>query len=193
MTYNKKICPRCGIKFIGTNESACDSCIQEMRWRGCIIPTSPSVSANPNRGLGLQASLYRSFGSVAQDIYIRFCDEFGWNYRLSEKYGPRMKLFAKNATKEGYAVWFLPHSNLTDTETSIWKNWLSEDGLILEERWDRIAEDLYSEDVRVTFIKKDNEYYFIGLFAVESLKNATEGIGYIKKYKRISDCYEVKE
>ena len=41
--------------------------------------------------------------------------------------------------------------------------------------------------------KKDNEYYFIGLFAVESLKNATEGIGYVKKYKRISDCYEVKE
>ena len=82
MTNNKKICPRCGIKFIGTNESACDSCIQEMRERGYIIPTNPRVSANPNHNLGLQASLYRSFGSVAQDIYIRFCDEFGWNYRL---------------------------------------------------------------------------------------------------------------
>ena len=43
---------------------------------------------------------------------------------FASKFGWQTPLYVDNATKEGYAAWFLANSNLTERSTKRWKNWI---------------------------------------------------------------------
>ncbi len=55
------------------------------------------------------------YGTKAQDIYDACCRKFKWDSSKRGSFGPQKTLYTMNATPENYSVWFLAHSNWTDT------------------------------------------------------------------------------
>lgn len=108
--------------------------------------------------------------------------EFGWNNHM----------YAKAATKEGYSVWMLAHSNWTDTKNEKWRNTISEGYRLITEDWGENAEGLETKDlneIRVIFAKDGAGFYvFLGVFQC----TAIDTVARIKKYELISDKYPMQ-
>lgn len=130
------------------------------------------------------------YGTKAYDIYVQCCRNLGFFTEKKSDFLPRRILYASKATPEGYAVWMLPHNNLTGDATS-WANIINDDKIY--EVW-RIDDDGESSD-RVTFIKQANgEYVFMGIYTLEKkdvINRTIDGIPIkvVKTYKRFSDKY----
>lgn len=130
------------------------------------------------------------YGTNAYEIYVQCCRNLGFFTYQKGKFGPQQILYAVPATPEGYAVWMLPHNNLTGDATS-WANIINDDKIY--EVW-RIDDDGESSD-RVTFIKQANgEYVFMGIYTLEKkdvINRTIDGIPIkvVKTYKRFSDKY----
>ena len=130
------------------------------------------------------------YGTKAYDIYVQCCRNLGFFTEKKSDFLPRRSLYASKATPEGYAVWMLPHNNLTGDATS-WANIINDDKIY--EVW-RIDDDGESSD-RVTFIKQANgEYVFMGIYTLEKkdvINRTIDGIPIkvVKTYKRFSDKY----
>lgn len=130
------------------------------------------------------------YGTKAYDIYMKCCRNLGFFTEKKDDFLPRRTLYASKATPEGYAVWMLPHNNLTGDATS-WANIIKDDKIY--EVW-RIDDDGELSN-RVTFIKQANgEYVFMGIYTLEKkdvINRTINGIPIkvVKTYKRFSDKY----
>lgn len=130
------------------------------------------------------------YGTKAYDIYVQCCRNLGFFTDKKNNFLPRRILYASKATPEGYAVWMLPHNNLTGTATS-WANIINDDKIY--EVW-RMNDDGESSN-RLAFIKQANgEYVFMGIYTLEKkdvINRTIDGIPIkvVKTYKRFSDKY----
>lgn len=133
-------------------------------------------------------------GTSAGDAYKIYAKRYGWNLSDAYKFGPRMLLYARSATPEGYSPWFVAHSNFISLEDSNgrWLNRFEKD--LLMEEWlpdsRRYLEEMYSDNtIRIVFVKKQSgKYYFMGAYEPISIVRNEEG-NYIKTYKKISTTY----
>ena len=108
--------------------------------------------------------------------------EFGWNNRM----------YAKAATKEGYSVWMLAHSNWTDTKHEKWRNTISDGYRLITEDWEADANGLEKEipdEIRVVFAKDSSGVYiFLGVFQCKKIDLE----GRKKEYTLIYDKYPIQ-
>ena len=135
-------------------------------------------------------------GRRADAIYEEHCDKFGWRASCKEQFGPRKRLFAENATPEGYSVWMIVHNSSYEPyeEKFNWYDYIKGD--TIEEVWLCGAAGKFFEDVsvRVTFVKTSDGYEFYGIYkpsgVEERVLNGKKR--QVKIYKRIGNIYPEK-
>lgn len=119
-------------------------------------------------------------GTVAKDIYDSLCknENFNWNINNVGKYGMMQHLYSKNATPEGYSVWFLAYSTYNEkkSDTRGIFNCIEENTDDVVEYWDDIETfnkecDTNEIDEKiVTFIQnKKGQYIFWGILKTEEI------------------------
>lgn len=141
----------------------------------------------------LQRDLTKGYGGSAQPIYDECCIKFGWDNSQRGLFGKQRGLYAENATPQGYSVWFLAHSNWTQTNVENWRNKILQE--TIEEVWldPQYNSYLRDESIRVVFAKtKYYGYVFIGLYRSINVEAKILSDGsrvFIKTYQRISDVY----
>lgn len=124
----------------------------------------------------------------AQDIYDECCNSLDFNTFKRGKFGGQQELFAMNATKEGYCVWFLAHSNWTTTKNGKWANEIFDGIKHIDEKWDNPMIKRFGEDkeIRVVFEKQNNgTYVFLGVYRCLFIDDDKK----VKRYVIISDKY----
>ncbi len=130
------------------------------------------------------------YGTAAKDIYDAGCDAFAWNSYESKYFGWQTPNYSENATKEGYSVWFLAHSNWTESNASDVKNKIFE--TYMEQWWTESDHPRSTSRKRLIFAKKDNRYIFLGVFQFVG-KQRTEmrdnKIYYIERFDLVSENY----
>lgn len=127
-----------------------------------------------------------SYGTTAENIYNMCCKKYGFDNDYIWLFGRRQELYAMDATKEGYSVWFLAHSNWTESKGGKWSNEIKYGAKHITEYWDNI-DDRFNNDkrTRLVFAKKQNQYLFLGIykFVKNDWKTRT------KEYEQISTSY----
>lgn len=130
------------------------------------------------------------YGTAAKDIFEAGCDAFAWNQYESKCFGWQTPNYSEIATKEGYSVWFLAHSNWTDSDTAGVKNKIY--STYMEQWWMESDHPIATTRKRVIFAKKDNHYIFLGVFKFIG-KERTEiqdgKIYYIERFDLVSENY----
>lgn len=134
-----------------------------------------------------------SYGTNGQEIYLKCCESFFWNFSEKGKFGGQKIMFSENAA-DGYSVWFLPHSNFTGdrAESGKWENYVSPP--YIWEKYDNKEIPMTFGDKRITFVRMYNEasckyeYVFMGIYqSYEIIKSEEDNL--VLKYKRISEEY----
>ena len=114
------------------------------------------------------------------------CKKYGFDNGFAWLFGRRQELYAMSATKEGYSVWFLAHSNWTESKGGKWSNEIKDGTKHIIEYWDKI-DDRFNNDTRtrVVFAKRQSQYLFLGVykFVKNDWKTRT------KEYEQISSYY----
>ena len=146
--------------------------------------------ANVNFAVSGGFESMHAYGSVAQEIYREGCSNFSWDYSAVGYFAKMKLLYCEDVTPEGYAVWFLPHSNLNDSESNRWKNLISYDFNYIKEVWkdiDSTFDMFFDKDtVRLAFAKQSNQkYIFLGIYVCDYV----DFENYIKIYKRVGLKY----
>ncbi len=125
----------------------------------------------------------------ASDTYSKLCSDYGF---VVSKYlnfeGIHCPLYAANATKEDYGVWFIAHSNWTATHDKNWSNIISGDEEVIVETYNKnnFRPYVIPFEIRVVFAKNVNgSYEFLGFY------QANDNINIENKriYERIYDDY----
>lgn len=133
----------------------------------------------------------RKYGTASDKIYEACIPAFGFAQEGVKGFGWNKPLYAKAATREGYSVWMLAHSNWTDTENENWRNTISEGYRLITEEWDENKLGLENEipgEIRVTFAKDGTgAYVFLGVFRCTLIDLEKR----IKKYELIHDKYPI--
>lgn len=130
------------------------------------------------------------YGTAAKDIFEAGCNAFAWNQYESKCFGWQTPNYSEIATKEGYSVWFLAHSNWTDTDTTGVKNKISE--TYMEQWWMESDHPTATNRKRLIFAKKDNHYIFLGLFKFigkERMEIQDEKVYYIERFDLVAEKY----
>lgn len=150
-------------------------------------PTTPDPVEQIADGSPLTAG--RKYGTASNRIYDACIKTYGFAEEGLKEFGWNNHMYAKAATKEGYSVWMLAHSNWTDTKNEKWRNTISEGYHLITEDWGDNAEGLEMEnlnEIRVVFAKDGaGVYVFLGVFKC----TAIDPVARIKKYELISDKY----
>ena len=131
-----------------------------------------------------------SYGTAAKDIFEACCDTFSWNKYESKNFGWQTPNYSDIATKEGYSVWFLAHSNWTDSNIENVKNKIFE--TYMEQWWTDRDHPRATTRKRLIFAKKDNHYEFLGLFKYVGNEYKHEMNGktyYIERFDIVSEEY----
>jgi len=188
-------CPECEINYIVQGrEEVCATCKRNR------APINTGTRGVRNKGAygsiknDRKLRLGLEYGTNTREIYIEGCEVFGWNKRFVNEFGRQgALLYANNATPEGHAVWFLAHSNLTNSTAERWENWFetveTANDTIHEQHKDRMLMWQIRQDQaihrRITFAKKSNasQYMFMGIYKVESIEDS------FVKYKRVLKEY----
>lgn len=143
----------------------------------------------------LEFDLFTYYGGNSLDVYSACCKALKWNNDLSYNFGRQgSSLFAENATPEGYAVWFLAHSNYTDNmDNQTWINKISDDQDLIYELWNDVSKSFDRALKRVVFAKTSNgKYIFLGIYDFINkfqLKNGSR----LRIFRRISKIYPISE
>lgn len=131
----------------------------------------------------------KKYGTASNRIYEACIPAFGFAQEGLKEFGWNNHMYAKAATKEGYSVWMLAHSNWTDTKNGKWRNTISEGFRLITEDWGENAAGLEKElpdEIRVTFAKDAADVYiFLGVFKCALIDPEKR----IKIYELISDKY----
>lgn len=152
-----------------------------------VVKPSQNLSCKYKVAVGNQLKSMNVYGTKAQDIYDECCIQLAFKSYYRGLFGMLKKLYALNATKEGYSVWFLAHSNWTATSNGKWSNEIHHGIKYIDEFWDNNTIGKLNEDaeIRVTFAKKKNYYVFLGIYKCLYIDNQKR----VKRYKIISDKY----
>ncbi len=137
----------------------------------------------------------KAYGTKAIDIYEKCCEIFGFDITEKSKFGMYAILYSEIATSEGYSVWFLPHSiNLTGTHNNHVENWIHLDRV--EQWWfDKNHEGRPQKRKRLMFYKKNNVYYFGGVFLFDGNERIEEKGGrvyLVERFDCVSEVYPEK-
>ena len=130
----------------------------------------------------------RQFGSRASHIYNQCVYIANFEHTMMKDFELRTNLYAENASKEGYAVWFICNSNLFETGGSThWKNTISDDWNEIREDWIKKSYPMdLSNSTRIIFIKnKFGKYEFAGVYETTKIDTVER----YKLYTRISKVY----
>lgn len=139
----------------------------------------------------------RTYGKTAKKIYLDCCCAYNFDRSLAHYFAKQQILFADKATPEKFAMWMLPHSNLTGTSNGTWVNIVDNNKGVIYEYWTQSDRESIN-DTRLAFLKQgDGEYVFYGVYELEKREAINIHCGYktlkIKKtYKRISDTYPIQ-
>ena len=132
------------------------------------------------------------YGYKAKTIFERLCDTMEFNKELTGKFGQHQRLYAGNATKEGFGVWFIANSNWTKTKGGAWQNTIAGNLNWIEEKWDKHPSEIvncFDSEKRVVFAKDPHHsdgYIFLGLYEPVSYNEKT----HIRRYERVASEYE---
>ena len=131
-----------------------------------------------------------SYGRVAQDIYNLLCHYLSFDETQKSKFGKQQPLFASCAdTDRTRDVWFICHSNYTDTVSENGKHVNKINGNVITEYYKESKYDRYPMNDRITFAKKRNqEYEFIGVFRPDDPYSKEEN----RRFTLISDIYPIE-
>lgn len=130
----------------------------------------------------------KRYGETAQKIYLDCCDKIGFDRRLAGCFAKQKPLYADNATKEGWPVWFLANSNFTGTRADRWRNKISVNFQYIEESWtyvDELKRDLSDLGERVVFAKIDGSYIFLGVYVLEKQDDQKS----LRIFKKVGETY----
>ena len=143
-----------------------------------------------------------SAGTRAIDNYDRCCSLFGFKKALRGNFAPQKLLYAKNATKEGYSVWMLAHSNLTENYQQTkarggkWYNIFLTSNTI-KKIWINPNEYVEDNSTRICFAKnKQGVYVFKGVYkpTTATWENVNTGkVEWVRTFERISEIYPISE
>ena len=149
------------------------------------LPVEPIATESP-----LTAG--KKYGTASNRIYEACIPAFGFAQEGLKEFGWNNHMYAKAATKEGYSVWMLAHSNWTDTKNEKWRNTISEGFRLITEDWGENAAGLEKEnlgEIRVVFAKDAaGAYIFLGVFQCMVIDQEKR----LKKYELISDKYPME-
>lgn len=171
-----KRCSRCGsLTVIRDGYDICDKCI-----KNTVEPPNDSL-----KQMCLKSDYW--YGTKAYDIYLNCCKNLGWDYQKAGSFGQRQLLYAMFCdTKRENDVWFICYSNYSPIK----KGDAGHENIILgggKEIIEKVRPDVgrSNEANRVTFIRKKDGYYFLGVYQL--VEN-----GITRRYRRISETYPVK-
>ena len=129
-------------------------------------------------------------GSNSQKIYDEFCLAFNWDETQRDNFGFRGKpLYARNAdTERKRDVWFISHSNLTDSiaESGEHLNMIEEN--FITEYYTNSYKDIYPLNERIVFAKQNGSYKFLGVYA--PINPNSKNIE--RKFKKTSNTYPIE-
>ena len=135
-------------------------------------------------------------GTRGIDIYDKYCRIFGWDSSLRYNFDSKQRalalMYAKNATPEGYSVWMVVHTDLSEkyNKNSRWFNFICRDQI--KEVWFINDHELLQDtSIRVTFVRTKEGYRFQGIYKPikierELIKGKME---LVRTFERISTCY----
>lgn len=143
----------------------------------------------------------KNYGSCAQSIYLKLCEELGWDESLSYKFGSRQKCYAKEVDGVN-AAWFVVHSNLSgdkhDCYTNTFKNKDGIDKAIIEEEYipstSTVDYRISLGDIRIVFYKSKEYggYLFAGVYE-QTNHYINEKGNHVLVYEMIYDYYPFRE
>lgn len=159
------------------------------------IVANDFILANADNYASFKSDMYdglivkRAYGKKAKDIYFAGCYRFYWDNSKIGSFCQQKKLYDVNCTKEGFSVWFLPYSNLTNSknDSANWTNYISSDFTTIKEVWESVN-DLFHNDKskRVTFAKQKNgQYLYLGIFQVTEIDKKNK----CRIYKQVDKNY----
>lgn len=85
------------------------------------------------------------YGTKAETIYKQGCKNFGWKELDIGFYGLQQSLYSKNSAGDNLSVWFIAHSDWTESNNKQFKNTL---GLFAE---------IITEEYKIGLIPNDND------------------------------------
>ena len=142
----------------------------------------------------ISGNLYRGhyYGTSATGIFSAGCEAFAWDISESKQFGWNTPNYSDIATKEGYSVWFLAHSNWTATDNSKVRNVISE--TYIEQLWDVPNHPAATTRKRLVFAKKDNLYMFLGIYELvgnDEVRVRGEKTFYVERFNLVAEEYGV--
>ena len=142
----------------------------------------------------ISGNLYRGhyYGTSATSIFSACCEAFAWDERELKHFGWNTPNYSDIATKEGYSVWFLAHSNWTATDNSKVRNVISE--TYIEQLWDVPNHPAATTRKRLVFAKKDNLYMFLGIYEFvgkDEVRVRGEKTFYVERFNFVAEEYGV--
>ncbi len=137
-----------------------------------------------------------SVGTKAIDTYDACCDLFEFKRSLRGNFAQQKKLFATNATVEGYSVWMLAHNSLIETfnKSRNWFNIIVDSNTIKEVWFD--TEEVNTNDFipRVCFFKtRSGKYIFYGVYILKTsrMEEVYSKYAFVRTFKKISSTYPI--
>lgn len=140
-----------------------------------------------------------SYGTRAIEVYENMYRRFGWRLCFKNNFAPQKKLYAMNATPEGYSVHFLRHNNWTKSDNGVWLNKIYTNKI--EESWPvkEFYDPQYTHikgEFRVVFAHNTKGYAFVGVYETigwkETYDTQLHEQRIVKTYKLISKEYPIQ-
>ena len=139
-----------------------------------------------------------SVGTKAIDTYDACCDLFEFKRSLRGNFAQQKKLFATNATVEGYSVWMLAHNSLIETfnKSHNWFNIIVDSNTIKEVWFDTTEVNTKDFIPRIIFLKnKQGKYVFNGVYVLEAcgMEEIYFKYAFVRTFKKISSTYPINK
>lgn len=192
-----RLCPRCELNYIRNNhDELCELCNIQTGVTKAQTVEHHNVPVETDFTKIISG---KSYGTNTRTIYERFCQTLKWDISKANKFGMNKTLFAFKAdTDKQNSVWFLSHSNRTQTKAeskrtgvmengAAFRNIISDDNNIIKENISKEEDKNGFDGInRITFAKnKYGQYEFLGIYKMIRYENFT------REYERISYVYPI--
>jgi len=132
------------------------------------------------------------YGFKAKDVYNRCCNEYGFDPNLAKRFSYRQRLYAGNATPEGFGVWFIANNNWNKSKGGSWQNTIAGNFSWITEKWDKNPNqviDCFDSEKRVVFAKDPRHsdgYIFLGVYKPVLFDERTK----TRRFERVASQYD---
>lgn len=140
----------------------------------------------------------KNYGSNSREIYLKGAECFGWDPKFQNEFAVQGKaMYARQATPEGYSVWFVAsHRWIGGTaagkkwHNTIGKQYIHEYWNMEKQNWDDLQNLKYDFSKRITFAKaKGGGYVYIGVFQPRWEPRETKHNEMVKVYEKVEEKY----